>query len=146
LSVDPFTYLPPDSTSNFRFGIEGFSLGDILGPEIGNIDPVGFGEEKWVTQDDVTDDGVEFGFAFFGAVFLNGGSKGRVIGCAIFFAKGIPSQGEREKGMADEKATSHDVVIWTVEFEQKGRAGVDGFENSIAPGLLEVDFVGGAFG
>lgn len=44
--------------------------------------------------------------------------------------------------MTDEETAADDVIVWAVEFEQKGRAGVDGFEPGFAAGLPEVDFIG----
>lgn len=48
--------------------------------------------------------------------------------------------------MLHEKAAAHDEIIGAVEFEQKGRTGVDGFEMGVASGLPEVNFVGAEVG
>lgn len=76
LPFDPFADLPPDALANFLFGTEGFSLGDTaLRPEIRDVDPVRFGEEEGIGQDDAADLRIDFGSALFRTVFLNGGSE-----------------------------------------------------------------------
>lgn len=117
MSVDSFFYLVPNVSSEFILGVEGFSLGEILGPKGGDIDPVFFWEEKRFGEDDAADDGVDLIFTLFGTVFLNGGSQSLIIGCAVLFTEGVPSQRDREEGMTDEETAADYIIVWAVEFE-----------------------------
>ena len=117
MSVDSFFYLVPNVSSEFILGIEGFSLGEVLGPKAGDIDPVFFREEKWFGEDDAADEGVDLLPALFRTVFLNGGSQRRIIGRAVLLAEGVPSQRDREEGMTDEETAADYIIVWAVEFE-----------------------------
>lgn len=142
MSVDPFSHPVPNVPSEFILGIEGLSLGEVFRPKAGDIDPLFFREEKWFGEDDAADEGVDLLPALFGTVFLNGGSQRRIIGRAVLFAEGVPSQRDREEGMTDEETAADDVIVGIVEFEQKGRAGVEGFKPGFAAGLPKINFVG----
>lgn len=97
-------------------GLEG---DDVVGPTVGRLYPLEFGQEERLSQDAAPDGEIGAVVGIDLAVFGNSATHFLGGRGAIGPAEGFPSQGPGESCAVGENATADDKVMWRVQLEQE---------------------------
>lgn len=81
-------------------------------------------------------------FSSHGAtVLLDSQSHLVLAGRAVLFLEGAPYKDDWQDGEMTEEAAPHEIVVWTVQLEEKRLAGIKGTEMRARARLPEIDFI-----